>query len=108
MSVFEALKRGINNNIQKIAKEYARKNIDNEGLITIYKTITSSKPSKDEKIEIKKIFDMSDGDKNGEITLKELIKHLNQEYGSFQYENGRGINILIWNLVLVMCLVSNY
>ena len=97
MSVFETLKRGVNNNIQKIANEYARNNVDEDALISIYKTITGSKPSKDETIEIKKIFEAIDRDKDGEITLKDLIKYLNQEYGSFQYENGKGK--LVLNLV---------
>ena len=97
MSVFETLKRGVNNNIQKIAKEYARSNVDKDALISIYKKITGSKPSKDKTIEIKKIFEAIDRDKDGEITLKDLIKYLNQEYGSFQYENGKGK--LVLNLV---------
>jgi Ca2+-binding EF-hand superfamily protein len=99
VSIFEALKRGLNNNIQKIAKEYARKNIDKDALISIYKTMTGSKPSKDEMIEIKKIFYAIDGAKNSEIALKDLIKYLNQEYGSFQYENGKGKYILVLKLV---------
>ena len=92
--VFESLKRGLNNNILKIAEKYARKNIHKKTLKTIFKTIAGSKPSKGAIIELNKILDASDRDKDGKVTLNDLIRYLNQEYGTFQYQNGKGTHIL--------------
>ena len=84
------LKRGLNNNIKTVAKDFGGKNMEEGDLMTIYKIITGESPSKLEKAQLTKIFIHMDIDKDEMITLKDLIIYLNKEYGTFQFKDNEG------------------
>ena len=88
--VFEVLKRGLNNDIHNIAKQWLGKEMTLQHLTEIYQKITGSAPSKDAEEHLKLIFDSIDADKNSTIRLQELINHLNKEYGTLQFNDGKG------------------
>ena len=88
--VFEVLKRGLNNDIHNIAKQWLQKDITLEHLIEIYQKISGSAPSEEAKKELKIIFNKIDTDNNSTIRLQQLINYLNKEYGTIQFNNGKG------------------
>ena len=88
--VFEVLKRGLNNDIHNIAKQWLEKDITLEHLIEIYQKISGSAPSEEAKEQLKIIFNKIDTDNNSTIRLQQLINYLNKEYGTIQFNNGKG------------------
>ena len=88
--VFEVLKRGLNNDIHNIAKQWLGKDITSEHLTEIYQKISGSPPSEEAKEHLKLIFDKIDTGNNSTIQLQQLINYLNKEYGTIQFNNGKG------------------
>ena len=88
--VFETLKRGLNNNIQNIAKEWMGMDMSSKHLTKIYENIIGSVPSKEAIKQLNSIMNGSDADNDGKIKLQELISYLNTEYGTFQFHGNKG------------------
>ena len=88
--VFETLKRGLNNNIQNIAKEWMGMDMSSKHLTKIYENIIGSVPSKEAIKQLNSIMNGSDTDNDGRIKLQDLISYLNTEYGTFQFKGNKG------------------